>query len=148
MIIEDIMEAYAAAAFSQSLLHHTYEFINKLHANCIKTGNGHPLFNYNKQSHSNYRYVNYDTQFCFLSRKNFANSDYLFENEKIKLDISLEQSKPEFWIEKYESYIKCKRKLGRVPDTGMFVMSKTIYDRLSYVNEIKDLINKEDVIIH
>jgi hypothetical protein len=131
----NIIEQYAAAAFSRTLCEYTFHYY------CKK-------YQQDRFARKPSKYYEYSNQTVWLMHNvKFANDDFIIEEENIRMDINVKKSNPDYWLKEYKSYIECKRKLGRVPDTGMFVMPKELYNRLSYNEEIKDLINREDVII-
>ena len=131
---EDIKQNWFNEVLSEELAHYTFSYY------CKK-------YQQDRFAKKPSKYYDYSLQVAAIMHNNIGYKNWLNPNDKIKMDVSEKQANPEYWLNEYRSYIDCKAKLGRVPDSGMFVISKLMYDRLSYDYRIKNLINMEDVVI-
>lgn len=131
---EDIKQNWFNEVFSEELAQATYSYYGK-------------KYQQDRFAKKPSKYYDYSLQIAFIMHNKVGYKNWLSNSDKLKMEVNERNSKPEYWLNEYKSYLDCKAKLGRVPDSGMFIISKLMYDRLSYDYRIKNLINMEDVVI-
>jgi len=132
---ENILECWYENSFSEELAYSAYFFYCRMYANDRLNKKPSPYHELALQ-------INHLRTKC-KNKNYFDPKSY----EMLKMESDEVKSHPDFWIKEYQSYITCKTKLGRIPDTGKFIIPLSIYNRLSFDPDFKSLKFKEDVVI-
>ena len=126
----EIYSSWTSLIFSESMVQSTFRFI------CKDFNSKAPIFTKNAEI-KNYIF------WYFLSprSKKFTpfNNDHLSYLDEIRLNVSEEKNNPDYWVDKYNSWLDSKNKLGRIPDCGDFKIPEIYKTRFSYDNRIANI---------